>query len=183
MYMQSWGKRASDKGTVGPKALKWGQAGIPSKKQKEGQCGWRMQGERQLEVTLAIYAGPVGFVVGLVCFLSVVGMRKLISIFKRSHWSRCGEWVTRRQERSQKASEVVSSLGQVRGDGGQCHQVWAHPACCVHACVLSGFSCVQLFGTIWTEAHQAPLSMGFSRQEYWSGFPCHPPGYLPHPGM
>ena len=33
----------------------------------------------------------------------------------------------------------------------------------------------------WTVAHQAPLSMGFSRQEYWSGLPCPPPGNLPNP--
>ena len=37
--------------------------------------------------------------------------------------------------------------------------------------------------TPWTVAHQAPLSMGFSRQEYWSGWPCPPPGDLPDPGM
>ena len=35
--------------------------------------------------------------------------------------------------------------------------------------MLSHFSCVQLFATPWTVAHQAPLSMGFFRQEYWSG--------------
>ena len=50
----------------------------------------------------------------------------------------------------------------------------------MHACVLS---CVQLFATLWTRAHKAPLSMRFSRQEYWSGLPCHPPGGLPHPGI
>ena len=38
------------------------------------------------------------------------------------------------------------------------------------------------FATPWTVAHQAPLSMGFSRQEYWSGLPCPPPGDLPNPG-
>ena len=48
------------------------------------------------------------------------------------------------------------------------------------ACVLSCFSCVQLFVTQWTIAHQAPLSLGFSRQEYWSGLPCPPPGDLPN---
>ena len=37
--------------------------------------------------------------------------------------------------------------------------------------------------TLWTAAHQAPLSMGFSRQEYWSGLPCPPPGHLLNPGM
>ena len=39
------------------------------------------------------------------------------------------------------------------------------------------------FATPWTAAHQARLSMGFSRQEYWSGLPCPPPGDLPNPGI
>ena len=51
------------------------------------------------------------------------------------------------------------------------------------ACMLSSFSCVQLFATQWTEAHQDPLSMGFSRQEYWSGLLYSPPGYLPNPAI
>ena len=42
---------------------------------------------------------------------------------------------------------------------------------------------VQLFATPWTAAHQAPLSMGFFRQEYWNGWPCPPPGDLPDPGI
>ena len=68
----------------------------------------------------------------------------------------------------------------------------------MHACTLSGFSRVWLYATLWTAAHQAPLSTGFSRQEYWSGLPfpfpaalildslksreCHPTlsGLLPH---
>ena len=37
--------------------------------------------------------------------------------------------------------------------------------------------------TQWIVAHQAPLSMGFSRQDYWSGLPCPPPGDLPNPGI
>ena len=48
-------------------------------------------------------------------------------------------------------------------------------------CVLSHFSHVRLFMTLWTIARQAPLSMGFSRQEYWSGLPCPPPGDLTAP--
>ena len=48
-------------------------------------------------------------------------------------------------------------------------------------CVLSHFSRVQLFVTLWTVA--MGLSMGFSRQEYWSGLPCPPPGDLPDPGI
>ena len=42
---------------------------------------------------------------------------------------------------------------------------------------------VQLFATPWTVARPGPLSMEFSRQEYWSGLPCRPPGDLPSPGM
>ena len=49
--------------------------------------------------------------------------------------------------------------------------------------VLSRFSRVQFFVTLWTVARQVPLSMEFSRQEYWSGLPCPPPGDLPKPGI
>ena len=49
--------------------------------------------------------------------------------------------------------------------------------------VLSHFSRVQLFATLWTVARQAPLSMGSSRQEYWSGEPFPSPGDLLNPGI
>ena len=49
--------------------------------------------------------------------------------------------------------------------------------------MLSSFSHVWLFVTPWTIAHQAPLSMEISRQEYWSGLLCPPPGDLPDPGI
>ena len=49
--------------------------------------------------------------------------------------------------------------------------------------MLSCFSHVHLFVTLGTVALQVPLSMGFSRQEYWSGLPCPSPGDLPDPGM
>ena len=52
-----------------------------------------------------------------------------------------------------------------------------------YVCVLSCFSHVRLFATLWTVARQAPLSMGFPRQEYWSGLPCPPPEEISHPGM
>ena len=48
---------------------------------------------------------------------------------------------------------------------------------------IKSLSCVQLFGIPWTVAHQAPPSMGFSRQEYWSGLPFPSPGNLPDPGI
>ena len=51
---------------------------------------------------------------------------------------------------------------------------------CIHvcACVVSRFNHVGLCVTLRIAAHQDPLSKGFSRQEYWSGFPCPPPGTL-----
>ena len=52
----------------------------------------------------------------------------------------------------------------------------------VHARVLNRFSHVQLFATLWTVALQASLSLGFSRQEYWSGLKRPSPGDLPDPG-
>ena len=65
---------------------------------------------------------------------------------------------------------------------------WIHPNLSLHSpvnglvcvCVLSH---VRLFVTLRTVAHQAPLSVGFSRQEYWNGLPCPPPGDLPNPGI
>ena len=49
--------------------------------------------------------------------------------------------------------------------------------------LLNRFSHVQLCATLWAAACQAALSMGFSRQEYWSGLPCPSPGDLPDPGI
>ena len=52
----------------------------------------------------------------------------------------------------------------------------------MHVCSKSLQLCLT-FATLWTIACQAPLSMGFSRQEYWSGLPCPPPGDLHNPGI
>ena len=62
------------------------------------------------------------------------------------------------------------------------HAIAALPSCAC-AGVLSHFSRVCLFATLWTVAHQGPLSMGFSRQEYWSGQPFPPLGDLPDPAI
>ena len=48
---------------------------------------------------------------------------------------------------------------------------------------VKSLSCVRLFATPWTVAHQAPPSMEFFKQEYWSGLPFPSPGDLPHPGI
>ena len=57
------------------------------------------------------------------------------------------------------------------------HFVEQNPTC-MHACMLGHFSCVRLFVTLRTVARKAPLSIGFSRQEYWNGLPCPPLGDL-----
>ena len=77
----------------------------------------------------------------------------------------------------------------VRANNASCleqhvaHQKGLLSMCCVY--VLSRFSRVQLFATPCTTGRQAPLFMGFSRQEYWSGLPFPPPGIFPtqDPGM
>ena len=53
----------------------------------------------------------------------------------------------------------------------------------MYACMLSHFSHVCFFATLWTIAHKAPLSMGLSRQKYWSGLSCLPPEDLLDTGI
>ena len=83
-------------------------------------------------------------------------------------------------------------LDSIPGQGTRSHMLpLEEPVCTsktqlnqINKCaVLSHFSCVHLFVTLWTAAHQAPLSMRFFRQDYWSGLPFPTPGDLPNPGM
>ena len=77
-----------------------------------------------------------------------------------------------------------------------CHPLWSilcHFILLIYVTVSRGWkvkkkkcqslSCIWIFATPWTIASQAPLSMEFSRQEYWSGLPFPSPGDLPHPGI
>ena len=57
-----------------------------------------------------------------------------------------------------------------------------HPSLLIDTCAQS-LSRIRLFVTLWTVAHQAPLSMGFSKQESWSWLPFPPPRDLPDPGI
>ena len=84
-------------------------------------------------------------------------------------------------EKEEPDSVLKSPLGSSIGVPSTCVNTQAYRH--TRACILSCFSHVQLFLTHWTVACQAPLSMGFSRQEYWCGLPCPPPGDLPHPGI
>ena len=65
----------------------------------------------------------------------------------------------------------------------QCHSHHRRINVPASSCVPSCFSHAQLFATLCTVARQVPLSVGFSRQEYWSGLPCPPPGDLPDSGV
>ena len=61
------------------------------------------------------------------------------------------------------------------------HLILCHPLLLLPS-ILPSIRIFFIFVTPWTVVHQAPLSMGFSRQKYWSELPCPPPGYLPDPG-
>ena len=74
--------------------------------------------------------------------------------------------------------EIFCGSGPLVSRQMPCPQV-SHVLTCMCAPCLSH---ILVFATLWTVAHQAPLSMEFSRQDYWSGLPCPPPGDLPHPG-
>ena len=73
-----------------------------------------------------------------------------------------------------------TSLSLADTDPGPLGCAQQDPICSANVKLLS---CVRLFETPWTVAYQAPLSMGFSRQEYWSGLPFPSPGVLPDPGI
>ena len=70
---------------------------------------------------------------------------------------------------------MMKTLANIRPVPKRCHGT--------HVCVLSCSSHVWLFATLWTVARQAPLSIEFSRQEYWSGLPCPPPRDRPKPAI
>ena len=81
-------------------------------------------------------------------------------------------------------------MGVFKDGGAWCLPLWkdsreknihTHKHTC--RCCVQSLSRVRLFVTPWTVARQALLSMGFSRQEHWSGLPCPPPGDHPDPGI
>ena len=67
----------------------------------------------------------------------------------------------------------INQLGKIK------NKKWSRP----NKVKVKLLSRVRLFATLWTVAHQAPLSMGFFRQGYWSGLPFPSPGDLPDPGI
>ena len=80
-----------------------------------------------------------------------------------------------------KGSTVCADLGmKVTACAGVCFTQEAFSCCC--GCLVAKW-CPVLFATPWTVAHQVPLSMGFSRQEYWRRLTFPSPGDLPDPGI
>ena len=97
----------------------------------------------------------------------------------------CGKSVLMTDHRCSLSLEE-EAYNSVRGlewqlDKDSVSQPWLHVRMSV-CCVLSRFSHVRLLVTLWTVAYQAPQSMGFSRQEYWSGETCPPMGDRPDAG-
>ena len=78
-------------------------------------------------------------------------------------------------------SQPINCLSLVLDFFFLCHQIIIMSISLYRKCQL--LSCVQFFAMLWTVAHQAPLSMGFSRPEYCSGLPFPTPGDLPNPGI
>ena len=83
-------------------------------------------------------------------------------------------WPSVKQDCGRLLIDLLEEKEKTSENGSYTTGLWdvlllAHLASCV--CMLSRFSCVYLYAMLWTAAHQAPLSMGFSRQEYWSGVP------------
>ena len=98
-------------------------------------------------------------------------------MFEKSPWGGKGISHTAPERRVFQAECKVSGQGtlliyEIRGSQWDCRR----------KVKVKSLSRVRLFATLWTVAHQAPLPMGFSRQEYWSGLPLPSPGDLPNPG-
>ena len=79
------------------------------------------------------------------------------------------------------ADHLLICPWKINSSMAHCPSLFSFCSSLLPACMLSCFSCVQLCATLWTVACQAPLSMEFSWQKYWSGLPCSSPGDLPDP--
>ena len=90
--------------------------------------------------------------------------------------------ITLRQIDGETVTDFIFGASKITVDGDCSHEI-KRPSLLgrkLMTNLVKSLSCVQLFATPWTVAYQAPQSMGFSRQEYWSGLPFPSPGNLPN---
>ena len=100
-----------------------------------------------------------------------VGISKPHFITNQSHTSPCGFPQETKANENQDMTTLLIHIHNLRG-------LWKRTCC-----MLSHFSCGQLFLTLWSVALQAPRSVRISRREYWSGLPCPPPGDFSTQGL
>ena len=94
------------------------------------------------------------------------------------------EWVARSFSKGSSQTRNQTHVSCVSCVGRQIlYQCTTHTHTYLSMLLLSHKIMSDCFATIWTVTHQAPLTMGFSRQEYWSGLSCPFPGDLPGPGI
>ena len=104
---------------------------------------------------------------------------------QRQSWPFCGMPTSATKNRLACCSVSLFCLDKMSPSRANGNFVWVHYerlALPKSECLFSYFSQVRFFVTPWTVALQAPLSMGWSEQEHWSGLPCPPLGSLPNPG-
>ena len=111
------------------------------------------------------------------------GRRSLVGY---SPWGRkeSTHWVTKRWKETQASKNILRRNRHVqKGSGRKEKRGWERGREGERKVKVKSLSCVWLFATLWTVAHQPPPPMGFSRKEYWSGLPFLSPGDLPDPGI
>ena len=122
----------------------------------------------------------IKWIVALPCSFESPAQRKLAPVLRRS----CGELPLKRNRGlPPTASTNTSHMSVSRWKQIFQLQCSLRRAVAQAKVKVKSLSRVQLFVTPWTVAYQDPLSMGFSRQEYWSGLPFPSPGDLPDPGI
>ena len=140
--------------------------------------GWLFRGSRPSQAT---QGGQV--VVALCCRLLEVPSGHAAS-YSLHHWllGKCGSGNRQGSRGLYFLPELLGPPGSLCAPvGARNSRAAAYSAFSVHS--AQSLSCAQLFAIPWTVAHQAPLSMGFPRREYWSGLPFPSPWDLPNPGI
>ena len=123
----------------------------------------------------ALFCAPEGWPIWAACFR--------LTCWWASGWVWVEGYTSRSWECGRESWSFLTSSLSARHQGHGCNPGWPQVSwwSLLCECVLSHFSDVQLILTVWTVVCQAPLSMGFSRKEYWSGLPCPPSGDLSNP--